>query len=161
MTIFYLILALSAGAAIATQAVVNGQLAVGIGGNTVAAALISFVVGTVVLAIIAFSRGGVGDTLAALPSQTLWKYLGGFLGAGFIFSTTFLAPRIGLTSLLALIILGQLTASMTIDHFGLLGAIQRQVTPIKLCGALLLLIGVSLTLFGDRLLAALGRHGGA
>ena len=159
MNIAFFILAFCAGAAIATQAVVNGQLTAGIGGNTVVAALVSFFVGTVILAVIAISRGGMTGALAALPAQSLWKYLGGFLGAGFIFSTTFLAPRIGLANLLALIIAGQLIASMTIDHFGLLGALQRPVSPIKLCGALVLLLGVALTLFGDRLAAIFARHG--
>jgi transporter family-2 protein len=161
MNIAYFVLAFCAGAAIATQAIVNGQLTASVGGNTVVAALISFFVGGVLLALIAFSRGGMASALATLPSVSLWKYLGGFLGAGFIFSTTFLAPRIGLANVLALVIAGQLIASLTIDHLGLLGAMQRPVSVTKLGGAVVLLLGVSMILFGDRVLANLARHSGA
>ncbi len=157
MNFAFLLLAFFAGAAIATQANINGQLATGVAGNTIFAALISFIVGTIVLAAIAVSRGGLPAALAALPSQQIWKFAGGFLGAGFIFSTTFLAPRIGLTNLLVLVIAGQLLASVTIDHFGLLGATLRPVSPIKLGGAIVLLLGVTLTLFGDRLAGMLIR----
>lgn len=157
MNLAFLILAFVAGAAIATQANINGQLATGVAGNTIFAALISFVVGTIVLAVIAVSRGGLPAAFAALPSQQTWKFAGGFLGAGFIFSTTFLAPRIGLTNLLVLVIAGQLFASVAIDHFGLLGSTVRTVSPIKLGGAIVLLVGVALTLFGDRLAGMLTR----
>ncbi len=153
----FFILAFCAGAAIATQANINGQLAAGLGGNTIVAALISFVIGTLILASIAVARGGLLLALAAIPSQSLWKFAGGFLGAGFIFSTTLLAPRIGLTNLLVLVIAGQLFASITIDHFGLLNSVLRPVSLIKFCGALLLLAGVALTLFGDRLLGLFAR----
>lgn len=148
----FFILAFCAGAAIATQANINGQLAAGLDGNTIVAALISFVVGTLVLGMLAVSRGGLPVILAAITSQPLWKFAGGLLGAGFIFSTTLLAPRIGLVNLLVLVIAGQLFASITIDHFGLLGSPLRPVSLIKFCGALLLLAGVALTLFGERLL---------
>lgn len=157
MNFSYFALAFCAGAAIATQSNINGQLAAGIAGNTIVAALISFAVGTIVLAAIALTRGDAAMALAAAPSQPLWQFAGGILGAGFIFSTTFLAPRIGLTNLLVLVIAGQLLASVTIDHFGLLGSVLRPVSPIKLFGAILLLLGVAITLFGDRLTGLLAR----
>jgi transporter family-2 protein len=157
MNFAFFALAFCAGAAIATQANINGQLAVGVAGNTIVAALISFVVGMLALAMIALLRGGLPVALAALPSQPLWKFAGGFLGAGFIFSTAFLAPRIGLTNLLALVIAGQLLTSITIDHFGLLGSALRPVSPMKLCGIIFLLTGVALTLLGEKLVDMMSR----
>ncbi len=155
MNLAFLLLAFCAGVAISTQSAVNSQLAAGIGGNTVAAALISFLVGSLVLAAFALVRGGLGGSLALVPDQPKWMLAGGLLGAGFIFCTTLLAPRIGVTNMLVLIIAGQLLASVTIDHFGLLNMTVRSASFIKVIGAVVVMAGVALTLFGDRLLAAL------
>jgi transporter family-2 protein len=111
----------------------------------------------VVLALAALARGGVGEALAALPTQPLWRFAGGFLGAAFVFGTVYLAPRIGLLNMLVLVIAGQLLSSMVIDNFGLIHMAVRKASPVRLVGALVMLAGVGLTLFGDRLLAALGR----
>ena len=157
MNLLLLAMAFCGGAALSTQAAVNGQLAGALGGNSVAAAFVSFVVGTVVLAVAATSRGGLPLALSALPSQPLWKFAGGVLGAGFLFSTVYLAPRIGLVNMLVLIVAGQLLTSMTIDHFGLVNMAVRKVTPVRMLGALILLGGVGLTVFGDRLVAAMSR----
>lgn len=154
--VFYL-LAFLAGAAIPSQAAVNGQLAGAIGNNTVAAAFVSFAVGAIVLGVATAARGGMPALLAALPAQAPWKFAGGFLGAGFIFSTVFLAPRIGLLNMLAMIIAGQLVASMFIDHFGLLFMAERKVSAVRLAGALVMMAGVGLVLFGDRVIAAWSR----
>jgi bacterial/archaeal transporter family-2 protein len=87
-----------------------------------------------------------------LPKQP-WEYLiGGLLGAAAISGTILLAPRIGLANLLALVIAGQLLASLAIDHFGILGVAVRPVSVIKAIGALVMISGVLLTLFGDRIL---------
>ena len=54
-------------------------------------------------------------------------------------------------SLLGLAIAGQLLSSQAIDHFGLLGAIQRPVSVLKLGGMLVMLTGLAIMLFGDKL----------
>lgn len=156
-----LLIAFAAGSAISTQAAVNSQLAGGLHGNTVAAALVSFVIGTMALAIIAFCKGGLATAVTSLPSQPLWRFSGGFLGAAAIFSTVLLAPRIGLANMLALVIAGQLLMSMAIDHFGLIGMVARRVSGVRLLGAAVLLAGVSITLFGDSLLKMLVKPTGA
>lgn len=147
------LLAFGAGTAISVQAAVNGQLAAAIGGNTIAAALFSFFSGTILLAAIAIARGGLPDALAQIPAQPWPRLIGGFLGASAIFCTVLLAPRIGLGNLLALVIAGQLLSSLLIDNYGLLGVAVRQVSLVKIGGASVMIAGVLLTLFGDRLVA--------
>jgi transporter family-2 protein len=149
-SVLYL-LAFCAGVGLSAQAAINAQLANAIAANTVVAALVSFCVGLTLLTIAAVARGGLVDSLALLPSQPLWLFAGGVLGAGFLFSTAFLAPRIGLTNMLVLIIAGQLLISVSIDHFGWLGALSRIASPARLIGVTVVLAGVLLTLFGDRL----------
>ncbi|KVN53108.1 DMT family transporter [Burkholderia anthina] len=156
MNIVMLAIAFLAGVAISVQAAVNSRLAEGIGGNTIAAALTSFFVGTVLLAVIGVAKGGLQSSLSALSSQPWWRFGGGFLGAAAIFSTVLLAPRIGLANLLALVIAGQLLASLIIDNYGLIGVVIREATAVRIVGATVMLLGVVLTLFGDRLIARIG-----
>ena len=147
---FYL-LAFCAGAGLSAQAVINARLASALAGNTLVAAVVSFCVGLSLLIIAAIWRGGLIAALAQLPMQPLWIFAGGVLGAVFLFSTAFLAPRIGLTNMLVLIIAGQLLMSVSIDHFGWFGALAHPALPIRLIGVTVVLAGVLLTLFGDRL----------
>lgn len=145
-------IAFAAGTGISIQTAINSQLAEAIG-DRIAAALFSFATGTVILAALALCTGGLGAAAAALPAQPLWRLSGGIFGAGFMLAAVVLAPRIGLANLLVLVLAGQLVFSLAIDHFGLLGVIVRHVSPIKLAGATIMLAGVLLTVFGDRLLA--------
>lgn len=154
MNVLFLTLAFVAGAAIATQAAVNSQLAAGLGGFPITAAFLSFVVGTIALGMIAAFTGSLGAPLSQIGGQPLWRYAGGLLGAGAIFCTVLLAPRLGLTTLLALVISGQLLTSIAIDHFGLLGVVSRPATPVRLVRGAIMLAGVLLALFGDRVLSA-------
>lgn len=158
MNVFLFLIAFGAGSAISFQAAVNSQLAGGLGGNTVAAALVSFFIGTTALAAIAISKGGLTTAIAGLASQPGWRFSGGLLGATAIFCTVLLAPRIGLANMLALVIAGQLLSSLMIDHFGLIGVVARPVSAIKLVGATVMLSGVLLTLFGNNLVDFLTRR---
>jgi transporter family-2 protein len=151
------VLALCVGVAISVQAAINSQLAVGLGGNSVLSALISFTVGTVALALVVLVRGNPPGTLALLASQPLWKCAGGLLGASFVFGSVFLAPRIGLFNLVVLVIAAQLLSSMAIDQFGLVQMALRKVSGVRMLGALVMLAGVALVVFGDRLVAAMSR----
>ena len=151
------VLAFCVGLFISVQAAVNSQLANALHANSVVAAFISFSVGTVVLGIAAFARGGVGEAFGALAQQPMWKLTGGVLGAAFVFGTVFLAPRIGLLNLVVLVIAGQLLTSMAIDHFGLVNVAMRKVSAVRLLGAVVMIVGVALALFGDRIAAMLDR----
>jgi transporter family-2 protein len=46
---------------------------------------------------------------------------------------------------------------MAIDHFGLVNVAMRKVSAIRLLGALVMITGVAMALFGDRIAQALGR----
>jgi transporter family-2 protein len=82
--------------------------------------------------------------LASLAQVPLWAWLGGLIGASYIIATLQLGPKIGAALLLALILAGQMSASLVVDHFGLLGFPHHPVNLPRLAGALLLLIGTVL-----------------
>ena len=150
MNAAYYLLAIAAGLGITLQTTLNGQLAKGVGGDSVAAALFSFTAGAVCLGVFSLMRGGIVASLAAIPAQPLWSLLGGLLGGGALLSYVVLAPKIGLSALLGLAIAGQIISSLVIDHFGLMGASERPVSLIKLAGSMVMLAGLAIALFGDR-----------
>jgi transporter family-2 protein len=75
-----------------------------------------------------------------------WAWLGGLLGAGYVAVTTVLGPRLGAATLLALTLGGQMAAALLVDHYGVIGFPQNPVTPARLAGAALLVLGVILVM---------------
>ncbi|MBS1155895.1 MAG: EamA-like transporter family protein [Proteobacteria bacterium] len=147
----YLLLALTIGLIVPLQSTINNQLKIVIGGSTVIAALISFGVGTLSLLLISLLTQQKWSSFTQLGQATWWQLTGGAMGALFVFGTTLLAPRIGVAVMLAVIICGQILASLLFDRFGILGLPVRELSTPRLLGAALVLVGVLLVSFGDRL----------
>jgi transporter family-2 protein len=130
-----------AGGLIALQAPINSELGKATGG--LAAALVSFVVGTIALtAIVVLSgkAGGLGSTF-----DVSWYYLvGGLLGALYVTNALLAVSVIGAGGVAALTVAGQLTASVAIDRLGLFGLDEVPLTPERLLGVALLLVGTVL-----------------
>lgn len=156
MFFVYLIIALAAGVALATQSAINTQLAKAMSGEAVIATFISFAVGTLVLFFIAWVKTDLWGNLSAIPSQPWWKLIGGVLGAVVVFTTVLLAPKLGITAMLFFIIVGQLITATTIDHFGLIGMPIREVNITKFIGLIIVAFGLVFYFFGDKLVELFG-----
>ena len=156
MFFVYLIIALAAGVALATQSAINTQLAKAMSGEAVIATFISFAVGTIVLFFIAWVKTDLWGNLSAIPSQPWWKLIGGVLGAIVVFTTVLLAPKLGITAMLFFIIVGQLITAATIDHFGLIGMPIREMNITKLIGLIIVAFGLVFYFFGDKLVELFG-----
>ena len=85
--------------------------------------------------------GAIGATAAAVPA---WAWLGGLLGATYVAATTVLGPRLGAAAFLALTLAGQMLAALLVDHYGVIGFPESPLTPARLVGAVLLVLGVLL-----------------
>lgn len=153
MVLLLLLMAFGIGLVIPLQSAVNNSLRQQLGSGSLLAALVSFAVGTVVLAGVSGMTGQPFATLAGLPRIAWWQWLGGVLGAFFVFGSTLLAPRIGLAAMISLIVAGQVLSSLAFDRFGWLGLPVRDLSWVRLAGAILLLAGAVLVNFGDRWLA--------
>jgi transporter family-2 protein len=66
------------------------------------------------------------------------------MGATLVLSGVMLSHRLGAATFIGCVILGQLAASVTLDHFGLVGFPQHSVTVPRLAGLCLLATGVYL-----------------
>lgn len=132
-----------AGALLTLQVGMNSTLG-RVSGNVRFAVLMSFIVGTIGM-VLYFAVSGVPlparSSLAGVP---LWAWCGGLLGAFYVAVATIVGPRIGAAALLALVVFGQLCASLLVDQFGWLGFPLRPISPTRIAGVLLLLSGVGL-----------------
>lgn len=111
--LWMLMLPFAAGVGIAWQAATNGRLAQR-ADSPLAATLMSFIAGTVVLALASAASIAFRGAPAALPVEP-WLYLGGFLGAAYILLGTFIVAQTGVLLMGLGSVLGQLTTSVVID----------------------------------------------
>jgi transporter family-2 protein len=136
-------MALAAGAAISMQFGVNTQLR-GVVGGPIVAASISFIVGTVALVALTLVVDRSLPPVGAVLGAPWWVWIGGLLGAFYVFASIILTPRLGAATTVGLILTGQMLASIVMDHFGLLRLPIQEATPLRLLGALLMIAGVLL-----------------
>lgn len=111
--LWMLLLPFAAGVGIAWQAATNGRLAQRVR-SPLAATLMSFIAGTVVLLIAAGISIVVRGVPAAPPAEP-WLYLGGLLGAGYILLGAFIVAHTGVLLMSLGSVLGQLATSVVID----------------------------------------------
>lgn len=131
------------GALAPTQAGVNLRLR-GSVGDPVLAALISFSVGTMVLMFwLLIMRIPIPPSASVLKGPW-WMWTGGFMGAFFVAAAVVVAPVLGAGTMMCWMVAGQLTASILLDHYGVMGYAVREATPARLAGAALVIIGAVL-----------------
>jgi len=139
------------GLAVLLTAIVGGVLALqapinaGLGRATGAlpAALVSFAVGTAVLALIVGLSGDAGGLSSTFDVR--WYYLvGGLLGAAYVTVALIAVKSIGAGGVAAATITGQLATAVVIDRLGILGLAQAPITGSRIAGLALLLAGTYL-----------------
>ncbi|HLQ18971.1 MAG TPA: DMT family transporter [Tabrizicola sp.] len=131
------------GAAISIQAPINAALGRELG-SPVPAAAVSFGVGFLVLVAAALIQGQ-GASFLKLNQVPAWTLLGGVLGAWYVFTAVWGVSSLGVVTLVAALILGQMAAAMLIDATGALGMYVREITPTRLAAAGLVAAGLLLS----------------
>jgi transporter family-2 protein len=138
-----LILAVMAGVSIVVQQALNANLRVAL--NSAAwSGFISYFVGIVSMALLALALRDPIPSMTVAARIPWWAWSGGLFGAIFIGAAIFLVPQRGAATFIALLIAGQMIASVTFDHFGWLGLAQRPIDLPRLVGVALLIGGVIL-----------------
>ena len=136
-----MLIALAAGMMMPTQATTNNKMATVVG-SPIAAAFLSFVVGTIALFGVMVATGTSLSSLWSVREAPPVAWLGGFLGAFFVAAAVLLTPRLGVAMTFSLFIAGQMIMSLVIDHFGLLGLPVKEVSMVRVFGILLITAGV-------------------
>src|SRR5512143_523708 len=75
-----------------------------------------------------------------------WYVLGaGVFGLIVIAAISYMIPRVGVAASITTIVAGQVSVGVILDHFGLLGTMQRSIDPARALGLAIVLVGVWLT----------------
>ncbi len=139
-SLLLLVLAAGAGASLATQAAVNARLAVALA-DARAASLVSFLVGTVVLAAVgAALLLTTAPGLGGPPPLPLW--VGGVIGATYIGLTTAFVSRVGVLRWSLALVAGQLLGALLLDAAAPVPG--QGLTAAAVAGTLLTLVAVGL-----------------
>ena len=135
-------LTLAAGVSVVVQQTLNANLRTAIG-SAAWSGLVSYAVGLACMVLLVLAlRDPVPVAVAArIP---WWAWSGGLFGAIFIGLAILLIPQLGAATFIALLVAGQMLASLTLDHYGWLGLEQRSVDLPRLIGVALLIAGVVL-----------------
>ena len=129
------------GMGIPVTAALNSVLGIHLG-SPVAASVILFGVGFILTAaVLAF----VGlPPFGAFSGAPLWSFAAALGVVFYVLAVTWSAPRIGVGNAIFFVLLGQLIAAATIDHFGLFGALKSTLTVQRAIGLLVMALGVYL-----------------
>ena len=91
-------------------------------------------------------------SLSAMKEAPWWAYLAGVIGASIVVVQLSSAPVLGAGLLIAFFVAGQVSGSLLVDGFGLVGYAQRTPSMVRVVGLGLIVVGV--------VLAVLAKDGG-
>ncbi|MEU5827419.1 DMT family transporter [Micromonospora tulbaghiae] len=148
-------LATASGVMVAVQSRINGELGVRLA-DGIAAAVVSFGVGLLILLVLVPAtpggRRGLSALRGALRAGTLrpWQCLGGVCGAFLVATQGLTIGALGVAVFTVAVVAGQSGSSLLVDRAGIGPAGRQPVTPNRLIGAVLTVLAVLLAV-GDRL----------
>jgi len=137
-----ILLALAAGCFVGLQAPVNARLGRQVG--SLQAATISFTIGTLALILVAALSSGGLSGIGSATRVPWWALIGGVLGAFYVTVALVTVRTLGLSSLTAIVVTGQLAIAVVVDRFGLLGIAKQHIDASRIVGLVLLIVGVVL-----------------
>jgi len=141
--IFSILLAVGAGVSIVIQQTLNANLRTEL--NSAAwSGFVSYAAGLACMAVLVIAFRDPLPPLGTMARIPWWAWTGGVFGAIFIGLGIVLVPKLGAATFIALLIAGQMLASVLFDHFGWLGLAQRPIDLSRTIGVLLLIAGVIL-----------------
>ncbi len=131
-----LLIGIVGGIAVGIQSPVAGGMSEKVGGT--ASSFIIHASGAILSGALLLLRGGEQiQNWRSLPWYMLW---GGLFGVILYITLSYTLPRLGATTAVVLIIIGQLTVGLATDQFGLFGVAVRPIDLTRVLGALLLIV---------------------
>lgn len=136
------LLGIAIGSGMSFQSAVNSQLR-----NYVfspyLASMLSFLVGTILLAIVVLTQGyPLFPTFETVTNHPWWIWLGGLCGVIALTGNIIIFPKIGSIETAVMPIIGMIITSMLIDHFGWFHSATLPFSVNRLIGVILILVGV-------------------
>lgn len=138
--IIWIFLAFLSGAFLPIQAGLNSKLGKAVA-SPVYASMLSFVVG--MLGLIAYILlTGQSVSWAGIKDVPAYVWLGGLLGAFYVTVIILAFPVLGPGLTFGLVVAGQMTISILLEHFNVLVAQQNPISFTKILGVMLVVAGV-------------------
>ena len=137
------LLAVLAGAGLVVQQILNANLRGGLA-SAAWAGFSSYFVGLACMTVLAIALRDPVPAASVAGRIPWWTWSGGLFGAIFIGLAILLVPKLGAATFFALLVTGQMLASVVFDQIGLLGLAQRPIDLPRLVGVGLLISGVVL-----------------
>lgn len=135
--IITILIGILGGIAVGIQSPIAGTMSQRVGGA--ASSFIVHLSGAILSALLLLLRGG--EQIQNWRSLS-WYMLGsGMFGVVLYLTLSHTMPRLGATTAIALIIIGQLTIGMVIDQFGLFGVPLQAIDGGRVMATLLLIAG--------------------
>jgi transporter family-2 protein len=142
-TILLYLAALGAGISVSVQQVLNGSLRASL--NSPAwAGFASYLGGLLTMIVVLLAMREQMPSWKLVTATPWWAWSGGILGGVFILLVILLLPSLGAATLLALVVAGQMSAAVIMDHFGAFGLAQQSLSTSRLLGVALVIAGVVL-----------------
>lgn len=138
-----LLLAAASGVSLVVQGVLNANLRTTLN-SAVWSGFASYCVGVACMALLALALRDPVPPASVAARIPWWAWSGGLFGAIYIGLAILLVPRLVAATFIALLVTGQMLASVAFDHFGWLGLDQRPIDIPRLIGVALLIGGVIL-----------------
>ncbi|WP_206448432.1 DMT family transporter [Agrococcus sp. KRD186] len=151
--VLWTLVAVAAGAGLATQGRINGELGARLD-HGLLAALISFAVGCVllvlVLAVAPKARAGLVRLVAVIRDGSMpWWYIStGLIGALLVATQGLVVGTIGVALFTVGVVAGQTISGLAVDRLAFGGLARKPITVPRVAGAVLALAAVALALVG-------------
>ena len=141
--IIFILFAVIAGCVLPIQAGLNIQLGKAVH-QPIFAAFASFLIGSLALLFylltLKFEFSAISEVKNVSP--TVW--IAGILGAFYVAAVIIITPKLGAALTFSLIVAGQMTVSLILDHFGLMELPVNELNWQRILGVCLLILGVLL-----------------
>ena len=133
-------LSLLAGFAVPLQAGTNAKLGVLLF-LSLCSMVVSLVVSCSAVMVVMLIFKVPRPTIGALQEGPWWIWFGGIAGVLYITAALILVPKLGALNFIMAVIIGQLTISVIIDYFGLVGLPKQPLNVQKMIGISVVLAG--------------------
>lgn len=136
--------AMLAGVANAVQPGLNATFGKSLG-MPVAGGIVSLLSAAAIAAVVGATTGHLhwpsSESFRGMP---WWAWTGGMFGALLVVAQVFVAPALGATIYLGIIVTVGVVTSLALDHFGLVGFEQHAAGVWRIVGGVLMIAGVAL-----------------
>ena len=141
LTLGLILIAVIIGCLPPLQAGINATLS-GYHGHPLWGALTNTAVATLAMLVAIVVSRTPTSNWQALGEAPAWTWIGGLFGAAMVLSGIVIAPRLGAAAYVSAMVVGTVTASIVIDHFGLVGFEIHRVSWVRLVGGGLVVSGM-------------------